>query len=164
MVTPDRTARRQARLSMALDAALFIALLATAIALGAALAHVLALPNKIGLPGDEYLIAQKAYRGWNQLAYVLLIQLIAMLAAVVMSRHEPDVRVPALFAILSLAIAQALFWVFTYPANTATLNWTMLPENWENLRWEWEYSHAAGAAFQFLAMICLSVAALARGR
>lgn len=55
-----RLARRQCRL--------FVALLASTLALGPALAHLFALPNKIDLSRDEYFIAQKAYRGWNQFA------------------------------------------------------------------------------------------------
>ena len=43
--------------------AFFVALLASALVLGPALAHVLELPNKIGLPRDEYFIVQKTYRG-----------------------------------------------------------------------------------------------------
>src|SRR3954470_20056663 len=31
-------------------------------------------------------------------------------------------------------------------------NWTKVPEDWEALRWRWEYSHAAGAVCQILAM------------
>lgn len=164
MLTPDQMARGQWLRSITLDIALFIALLATAVALGAALAHAFALANKIGLPADEYLIAQKSYRGWDRLGYVLLIQLVSMLAVSIISGRESNVRVPAVFAILSLAIAQAMFWVFTYPANIATQNWTVAPQDWEHLRWQWEYSHAVGAAFQFLALSCLIVAALARGR
>lgn len=164
MRTSDQATRRQWLRSITQDIALFIALLATAIALGAALAHAFTLPNKIGLSADEYLIAQKSYRGWDRLGYVLLIQLVAMLAVALLAGRERNVRVPALFAILSLAIAQSMFWLFTYPANVATQNWTVIPQDWENLRWQWEYSHAVGAAFQLLAMSCLIVAALSRGR
>lgn len=164
MQIPDQATRTQGRRSIALDIALFVALLATAIALGAALAHAFTLPNKIGLSADEYLIAQKSYRGWDRLGYVLLVQLVSMLAVAILAGREHKVRAPALFAILSLAIAQAMFWTLTYPANTATQNWTIIPQDWENLRWQWEYSHAVGAAFQFLAMSCLIAAALARGR
>jgi hypothetical protein len=41
----------------------FVVLLASALVLGPALAHLLELPNKIGLPREEYFIVQKAYRG-----------------------------------------------------------------------------------------------------
>ncbi len=67
-------------------------------------------------------------------------------------------------AVLCLGGAQALFWIYTYPANVATNNWTSIPENWEILRRNWEYSHAPGAAFQVLAMSAIIVAALARAR
>jgi hypothetical protein len=146
------------------DAVLFIALLATALALGGALAHAFEFPNKIGLTGEEYFVVQKVYRGWNQLAYVLLAQVIAMSAAAVMARHEPVVRGLAVLALLYLLGAQAVFWIYTYPANVETQNWTAMPGNWEGLRRQWEYSHLAGAAFQLLAMVCLIIAALARGR
>ena len=53
----------------------------------------------------------------------------------------------------------AVFFLWTYPANQATGNWTSVPENWEQLRTEWEYSHAANAAITFLALLC-SVGAL----
>lgn len=149
---------------LAYELVFFVALLATALALGGALAHALELPNKINLPGDEYFIVQKAYRGWNQLAYLLGIQFASMATLAVWSRGEATVFWPIIVAILSLVAAQAVFWIFTYPANVATENWTTILENWEALRTQWEYSHAAGAGFQILAMSALIVAALARAR
>ena len=149
---------------MAYNAVFFIALLATALALGAAMAHALELPNKIGLPRDEYFIVQKVYWGWNQLGYLLAIELVSMIAVAVMSRSEPRVLWPTVAAILFLIAAQAIFWTFTFPTNVATENWTKIPPDWERLRSEWEYSHAAGAACQILAMSSLIVAVLARAR
>jgi hypothetical protein len=137
-------------------------LLVTALALGAALAHLLELPNKINLPEREYFIVQQAYRGWNQLAYLLVIELISMLAIAGLSWHEPRVLWPILAAILCLLCAQAVFWTFTYPANAATDNWTAIPADWDSLHTRWEYSHALGAAFQLMAMSALIVAVLAR--
>ena len=150
--------------SLIYDVVFFVALLATALALGGALAHAFELPNKIGLPREEYFIVQKAYRGWNQLAYVLAAQLASMVALAVMSRREPYVLWPTVLAILSLISAQALFWAYTYPANVATENWTTIPTDWDILRKQWEYSHAGGAAFQLVAMSSLFIAALARAR
>jgi hypothetical protein len=144
------------------DLVFFVALLATALAMGAALAHLLALPNKIALPRDEYFIAQKAYRGWSQLAYLLAIQLASLLLVAATWRREAKVLWPTLAALLFLAGAQALFWIFTFPANVATQNWTVAPGDWERLRARWEYSHAAGALFQVLAMAALSMAVLRR--
>src|SRR5437868_10079331 len=95
---PPMTARH----SIAYDIIFFIALLSTALALGAALAHGLELPNKINLPEREYFIVQQAYRGWNQLAYLLVIELISMLAIASLSRHEPRVFWPTVVAISCL--------------------------------------------------------------
>jgi hypothetical protein len=85
-----------------------------------------------------------------------------MIAVIVMSRHEPSVRWSTAVALLSLIAAQLVFWMYTYPANVATTNWTNMPENWDALRRQWEYSHAGGAAFQVLAMAALIMASLRR--
>jgi hypothetical protein len=150
------------RHSIGYDIIFFVALLATALALAAALAHVLALPNKINLPEREYFIVQQTYRGWNQLGYLLVIELLSMLAIAGLYRREPRVLWPTLAAILCLLCAQAAFWTFTYPANVATDNWTAIPADWDSLRARWEYSHALGAAFQVLAMSALIIAVLGR--
>ena len=140
----------------------FVAMLATAIALGGALAHALELPNKIGLPVNEYFTVQQIYRGWDKLGFLLAVELAAMIATAILYRHEPAVWWPVIVAIASLVVAQAIFWTFTFPANVATSNWTKIPENWEQLRRNWEYSHAAGAFFQLLAMAALIWGALSR--
>jgi hypothetical protein len=142
--------------------ALGIALLSTAIALGGALAHLFELPHKIELSRDDYFVVQGIYRGWNRLGFVLLIQLLSILAVIVSFRHDREVRVLVIIALVCLIAAQTLFWTFTYPANVATDNWTSIPKDWETLRRNWEYSHAGGAMCQLGAMIALVLAALTR--
>lgn len=143
------------------DAVMFLALLATALAMGAALAHALALPNKIVMGRDDYFVAQQAYAGWNRLAWLLLVQLASL--AVLAGRHwrEP-IFWPLLVAVAGLAASQLVFWIWIYPANAATDNWTSMPSNWERLRSEWEYSHLAGFIFQLVAFGAIVVAALRR--
>jgi hypothetical protein len=150
--------------SLGYEMLFFIALLATALALGGALAHAFELPNKIGLPREEYFIVQKAYRGWNQLAYVLAVQIGSILSLILLSRRERRIVRLIVGALLCLAAAQAIFWIWTFPANVATRNWTFIPANWATLRAQWEYSHLAGAVFQLLVMSLLIVAVLRRGR
>lgn len=149
---------------MVYDALFFIAMLATALALGAALAHALELPNKIHLPAEEYFIVQKAYRGWSMLGWLLLVQWVSIVAVAYISRGEARVFWPVVLAGVFLVCAQAVFWAYTYPANVATNQWTVIPGNWQALRTQWEYSHAAGAGFQVLAMCALIIGALARAR
>ena len=55
-----------------------------------------------------------------------------------------------------MVVALAGFFVWTYPANVATANWTEVPAGWEALRTQWEYSHAATAVLIFLAL-CAAV-------
>ena len=144
------------------DAAFFAALMSTAVALGASLAHLFELPNKIDLGRDAYFTVQGIYRGRNQLAYVLAIEFVSIIATIILSRDARQVRLWAAVALLSLVAAQAVFWTFTYPANVATNNWTAIPADWETLRRQSEYSHAAGAIFQLIAMTSLVIAALKR--
>lgn len=148
--------------SAARDVAFFVALMATALAMGAALAHALELPNKIALSRDHYFIVQQIYAGWDRLAYLLGVELLAILAVLILYWREPKVQLPALLALSCLFAAQIVFWAFTFPANQATANWTNQPEDWEALRAQWEFSHLAGAVFQTLAMAALIVAALRR--
>jgi hypothetical protein len=144
------------------DIAFFIALMATGLAMGGALAHALELANKIGLSRADYFVAQRLYDGWNQLAYLLAVQAAGIVAVLLLYRRAPPVLWPAASALAALIAAQAVFWIWTFPANVATQQWTAQPENWEALRRQWEYSHLAGAAFQVIAMAALVVAVLRR--
>ncbi|WP_246622925.1 hypothetical protein [Rhizobium laguerreae] len=59
-----------------------------------------------------------------------------------------------------IAFNLVIFMVFTHPANAATENWTVQPENWESLRVQWEYSHAVNAVVTLLAFCCATLASL----
>jgi hypothetical protein len=148
--------------SHARNIAFFVALMATALALGAALAHALELPNKLGMSREQYFVVQRVYDGWSRLAYLLMVQLGGIVAVIWLYRSEPSVMKPVLAALASLVAAQAIFWIWTFPANQATANWTAQPDDWARLRRQWEYSHLAGAMFQLLAMVSLVVAVLRR--
>lgn len=148
--------------SIARDVAFFVALVATALALGGAFAHALELPNKIGMSREHYFIVQRAYDGWNRLAYLLMVQFVAIVAVTWLYRSEPRVMLPGLAALACLVAVQAIFWIWTFPANQATQNWTIAPDDWARLRRQWEYSHFAGAIFQLLAMVALVVGVLRR--
>jgi hypothetical protein len=144
-------------------AARFLSLLFCALALAPALAHLLELPNKIGLSRNDYLVVQQIYRGWWMLGVVVFGALLSTLALTLLVRRRPAELRPALTAFLCIVAAQAIFWTFTYPANQQTVNWTLLPGNWEELRMQWEYSHAAGALLNLVALICVIIAVL-KGR
>jgi hypothetical protein len=51
----------------------------------------------------------------------------------------------------------AVFFAWTYPANQATRNWTVITEDWQGLRTQWEWSHAASAVLTFTALCCATL-------
>ena len=134
------------------DGLLFAAILTTLFSLAPGLAHVFELPRKMMLDRDAYFTVQQIYAGWALFGYVLAAQLICLIALAWLDRQHREVFRAAVTALILLLVAQAVFWAFTYPANSATQNWTAIPGDWEVLRRNWEYSHAAGALCQFIGL------------
>ena len=131
------------------------ALLLVALSLVPGAAHVSELPNKIALPRDHYMLVQQIYRGWALFGILIFAALAATAAQALLLRHQRTAFRLSLSAFLCLAAAQAVFWLFTYPVNVASANWTRIPEDFEAARRQWEYSHAAGAALTGAALIAL---------
>lgn len=123
-----------------------------------AAAHVLELPNKLPLPRDDYLIVQQIYRGWNRTGFVVIAALVATLWFAVVA--DESAEIPATLAFLAILMTQVIFWLYTYPVNRRTHNWTEAPEDWIELRDRWEISHAASALLNFTAFVCVAVAIL----
>lgn len=140
---------------MRLQVVRFLSLLLTSVTLSAGLAHLFALPNKIHLSREDYLVAQQIYRGWALLGIVMFAALLLTLSLTVAVRRLPKVFPLTLTALVCMAASLVVFFVFTYPANEMTQNWTVLPDGWRALRAQWEYSHAAGAGLSLVAMAAL---------
>jgi len=145
---------------MALRVVQFLALVLTALALIPSGAHLFALPNKIGLAQEQYFIVQNIYRGWALFGAVLLGALIANLLLAIMLRGRAAPFVSALVAFICVAATLAVFFVWIYPANQATDNWTTIPEDWAQLRRQWEYSHAGNALVTFAAFCAVTLSVL----
>jgi MFS family permease len=139
---------------MATKASQFLAVILTALALLPGGAHLMALPAKIAMPEDPYFVVQQIYRGWALAGAVIFLAIFANVVAALLTRYNR--RKWQLFGTAGVLIAStlAIFFAWTFPANQATGNWTSAPENWEQLRTQWEYSHAANAAITFLALLC----------
>ena len=135
----------------------YASLILTAVAMSAALAHALELPNKIHLSREDYLIAQQLYKGWSLLGVFVVGAAVATLTLAIMSRSEPRMFSGSLVAFACVAGSLAIFGIFTYPVNQATHNWTIAPDNWETLRRQWEYSHAAAAVADVVGFVALVV-------
>jgi hypothetical protein len=134
----------------------FLAIVLTALALVPAGAHLFELPNKIGLAEDAYFVVQSTYRGWALFGIVLFGSLAANLALAVMVRRQRAPFRLALVAFLLVAATLVIFFTWTYPANQATSNWTVVPANWQALRQQWEYAHATNAVMTFIALCAVT--------
>jgi amino acid transporter len=138
----------------------FFSLLFTALALAPALAHLFVLPNKIHLSRNDYLIVQQIYRRWEWLGVFLVLALIANLLLTIATRHQANIFIFNILACICIAVSLVVFFSFTFPANEQTYNWTMLPDNWQKLRRQWEYSHAVNAGIYFIAFMSLIISVL----
>ena len=141
---------------------LFLSLVFSAIALAPAGAHLAELANKISLPAEQYLTVQQIYSGWALFGIVVIGALASTAALAGTLWRKGKTYRHALGAFLFIAGTQILFWTSTFPANLATANWTVLPENWLALRTQWEYSHAASALLNLGAFLLLAVLAVRR--
>lgn len=138
----------------------FLSVLCVALVMAAGLAHVLELPHKMELSADDYLVVQQIYRGWSLLGIpaILGAVLTGILALLVREQRAPFRY--TLGAEICVVLGLAVFFVFTFPVNKETLDWTRLPEHWDALRRIWEYSHATGAALYFTAFVLLILSLL----
>ena len=121
-------------------------------------AHALELINKMGLPPPDYMVTQNIYRGWALTGALVVFALIFTGWLSLMERGGSPAFWFALLAFLCLAGTQFVFWIFTYPMNVLTENWSKWPPDFETARRQWEYSHAASAALNLAALICVILA------
>src|SRR5215208_6760635 len=146
---------------MAAQIVRFFSLFFVGVALAPSLAHVLQLPHKMNLSGQDYLRVQQLYAGWALLGFVVLGALISTFLLTLLVRARLRQFGLACIAFGSVLVTQVIFWTFTFPVNQETHNWTTLPMNWATLRERWEYSHATAAVFDLIAFIAIVLAVLA---
>lgn len=124
----------------------FLALVLTALALVPVGAHLFELPNKLALEQQAYFTVQQIYRGWAFFGIVLVGAILADGGLALAARSRRPAAYPwALAAALLMVASLAVFFVWVFPTNQATANWTIVTPDWERLRRHWEYGHAASA-------------------
>lgn len=149
---------------MVLRTTQFLAVILTASALVPSGAHFLALPNKIRLPQDSYYVAQGSYRGWALLGAVLIGAVLVNAALAFFVRDRPVPLWCAICGSVAVAATLVIFFAWIYPANQSTANWTTVPQNWESLRRQWEYGHAANAILTFIGLCAVTCSVLSRAK
>jgi len=139
----------------------FLAIVLTGVALIAPGAHLFELPNKIGLGESQYFTVQSIYRGWWLIGLALPAAFLANLGLAIAVRHDDRIAFWLALAAAALIVANLIiFFVWTQPANAVTANWTTRPEDWQTLRYQWEYSHAVNAGVVFIAFCAATAASL----
>jgi len=138
----------------------FLSILLTALALAPGIAHLAAMPNKIGLGQGDYFVVQQIYDGWALFGIVLFGALAANLAHAVKLMQGRQRSGWAIAATALVAANLVIFFMWTFPANQATGNWKIVPPNWAALRMQWEYSHAINALVMGAALVCAIIAVL----
>jgi hypothetical protein len=152
------SARRANIREMSLRLPLVASLLFTSLALVPAGAHLLSLPNKMGMSATDYLVAQQAYVGWNLAGFVVVGALVGTGMFAWSARDDSAVFGLAVSAFLCIAATQAVFWTLNFPPNQATSNWTKLPAHWQSLRQRWELGHALSCLLNLGSLLSLLTA------
>jgi hypothetical protein len=101
--------------------------------------------------------AQQIYRGWALLGLLPIAAMVVNGLAALTMRSQPMPMTCAAAAAVLLSLGLAIFFTWTFLVNQITSNWTVVPANWQTLRVQWEFSHAANALVTFLAL-CSSIA------
>ena len=145
---------------MTIKTSQFLAIVFTALALAPGAAHLMELPAKIAMPQEPYFIVQQIYRGWAWAGIAIFAALFANLSSAALTRHQLRRFWLSTAAGVLIAVTLVIFFIWAYPANQVTGNWTSVPDDWEQLRSQWEYSHAANAMLTFFALLCSVGAAI----
>jgi hypothetical protein len=137
------------------------ALVLTALILIPSGAHLFSLAVKMNLPRPDYFTVQAIYAGWSLFSAPIFAAIVANAGLFLALRHTRATQARwALVSALLILASLAVFFIWIFPGNRATANWTASPANWEALRQSWEYGHAANALLIFAAFVATVWAAL----
>ena len=137
-----------------------LAIVSVALCLVPVGAHFFELSNKMSLSPAEYMTVQKIYAGWSFFGIAIVAALVLTSTHTFIVNDNRTAFLLSLTALFCLAATQVIFWMFTYPINVATENWTTMPANFETARRQWEYSHAANAVLTFAALVAITLSML----
>ena len=111
------------------------AIAATALYLVPTGAHLFEMRGKLALPMADYMVVQRIYAGWSFFGVVVVVALACLLwHSLLLRRARGRAYVLSLASFLSLAATQAVFWLFIYPVNASSAQWTRVPPSFEAAR------------------------------
>ncbi len=136
-----------------LDAVQLSVIALIAIAIAPTLGGALSLSAHLNLKPDDYLSSQRLDHS------ALLVGGLGVSALAAAAFHSFLVRGSvaafawSLVAVAGLAAAQIVFWAVAFPVLSVTDNWTLIPEDFESVRRQWEYALAASGVLSLGALL-----------
>jgi hypothetical protein len=133
-----------------------LTIMLTALSLAPALGHLLELPAKMTYEGPLWLtVSQTLYGAFGTIGASFEVGAVAttVILAILVRQRRPAFGWTLLGALCVVA-AHAAFWIWLAPVNAtiAALTLETLPADWMALRNQWEYTHAARAVLQIIAL------------
>jgi len=133
-----------------------LTIMLAALSLAPALGHLLELPAKMTYEGPLWLtVSQTLYGAFGTIGASFEVGAVAttVVLAILVRQRRPAFGWTLLGALCVVA-AHAAFWIWLAPVNTtiAALTLETLPADWMELRNQWEYTHAARAVLQMIAL------------
>jgi hypothetical protein len=138
----------------------FSAIFFTGLCLVPAGAHLLEMPAKMKLGPADYMTMQNVYYGWALLGVLVGLAIIFDIWLASIISRPGSAFTFTLVGVISIVATQVVFWIWTYPMNGLTENWTRMPPDLERARAQWEYSHAASAVLTLVAFTCIVLASV----
>lgn len=149
------SARRQSHPEVILmigRSARFASIMLESFNFGMSFAHVTEMGPKRELRGPEYALVQRIYRRFGRAGSITTPDAIsATLLCGALSRDQWKTNAAAAACI---AATVGIWWFLNEPVNREVVEWKpdYLPDDWEQLRDQWEYAHATSAALHALAL------------
>ena len=142
-----------------------VAIMLTALSMGAALAHLLEMPAKLNVDGAMWLtLLQTLYPpAFGTVGAACEVgAVVGVIALAFLVRRRRPAFGWTLLAAICLIATHAAFWIWVAPVNATMgpLTPETLPPEWVRLRNQWEYTHAARAVLQIIALAALVLSIL----
>ncbi len=141
-----------------------LTIMLTALSLGPALGHLLELPAKMIYDSALWLTVSKTlYATFGTVGAAFEVgAVITTLGLAILVRQRRPAFEWTILAAVCVALTHAAFWIWLAPVNAtiAVLTPETLPADWMGLRDQWEYTHAARAVLQIIALGALAISIL----
>lgn len=127
-------------------------------------AHLFELPAKMAMAPEAYMATQSIYAGWALFGIPIYLSLLVLAVEAYAAGPNRMARFLFLLALALILLTQVIFWLYTFPMNALTRNWTQVPPDINAARRQWEYSHAGNALLTFAAYLAGMLGLLVRAK